>query len=506
MSGKVYLVGAGPGDPGLLTLKGRQLIQEADILIYDALVSSQLLRFAKSECEKIFVGKRGGKPSVSQETIDHLLIEKAKEGKTIVRLKGGDPFIFGRGGEEALLLAQAGIDWEVVPGVTSAIAAPAYAGIPLTQRNFTSTVTFLTGHEDPEKESSNMDWPSLGQQTGTLVFLMGISNLGSIIAKLIQYGRSAQTPCAVIMWGTLPRQKTVVGNLSNILIKVKESGIGAPSIFVIGEVVQLREQLQWFEKRPLFGKRVLVTRSREQASTMVGLLEQLGAEPIEFPSLRLASPEKWQEVDQAIQNISKFDWIVFTSVNGVKIFFERLRTLDKDVRALKGVRIATIGEVTRQAIEDKMLKVDLSPSEFVSEALLEAFKNEGPLQNKKFLLPRADQARLVLPEGLRQEGAEVTELAMYRTLPDISDDKKTLVQEILEKPVDWVTFASSSTVKNFVEGFGDYLKKIKGTFKIASIGPITSATVRELGLTVDVEAQTHTIPGLIEALVQYHEA
>lgn len=504
-NGKVYLVGAGPGDPGLLTLKGQRLIGEADVIIYDALVSQRLLNFAKPDSEKIFVGKRGGKASASQKEIESLLLQRAKEGKTVVRLKGGDPFTFGRGGEEALMLAEHKIDWEVVPGVTSAIAAPAYAGIPLTQRTLTSTVSFITGHEDPSKETSSLDWKGIASGKGTLVFLMGISRLSEIIAKLVEQGRPSHTSCAVVMWGTLPCQKTVTGNLSNIILKVKEAGVGSPSIFIVGEVVTLRDQLKWFENSPLFGKRILVTRSREQASVLVETLEKLGADPIEFPSIRIAPVQDWSLVDKALENISKFDWLIFTSVNAVGIFFERLLNQGKDIRDLKGLKIAAIGDMTRKAIEDKFLKVDLSPSEFVAEALLEAFKKEGSLKGKKFLLPRADQARLVLPEGLKKEGADVTEITLYQTLPDTASGND-LMEEIADRPLDWVTFTSSSTVKNFVEGLGSHFEKLKGKFKVASIGPITSQTARNMGLKVDIEAKIHTIPGLVEALVGYHTA
>lgn len=503
MTGKVYLVGAGPGDPGLLTLKGCELIQRADVILYDALVSPRLLRYARPEAELLFVGKRGGQPSIPQDEIEKILIQRAQAGKIVVRLKGGDPFIFGRGGEEALVLVQAGIDWEVVPGVTSAIAAPAYAGIPLTQREFTSTVAFITGHEDPERKESRIDWQKLSTGVGTMVFLMGVSNLDAIVKELIHHGRSAQTPCAVVMWGTLPKQKTVTGNLLNIVEKTQEAKLASPSVFVVGEVVRLRDQLDWFEKGPLFGKRVLVTRAREQASVLLDALEKLGADAVEFPTIRIVPPEDWTAVDEAIQRLDDFNWIIFTSVNGVKIFFDRLRTLSKDIRNLKGLKIAAIGEITRRELEDRMLHVDLSPSEFVSEALLDEFKKIENLKGQSFLLPRAEQARIVLSEGLRNLGAEVTEVALYRTLPDSSTGNKNHVNEIFDG-LDWVTFTSSSTVKNFVTGLGNLFEKVKGSFKVASIGPITSGTIREAGLKVDLEAKTHTINGLVEEMIRYY--
>jgi uroporphyrinogen III methyltransferase/synthase len=504
MAGKVFLVGAGPGDPGLLTVKALRLLKEADVIVYDALVSKHILKSARENAELIFVGKRGGQASASQSDIEKILLEKAVAGKKVVRLKGGDPFIFGRGGEEALVLSEAGIDWEVVPGITSAIAGPAYAGIPVTQRECTSSVAFITGHEDPEKEETNVDWNKISTGIGTLVFLMGVSRLAKIIEELIKNGRAAHPPCAVIMWGTLPKQKTVAGVLSDIEQKVKAAGLGAPSIFIVGEVVKLREKLNWFEEGPLFGKRVLVTRSREQASILLEKLELLGAEAVEFPTIRIAPPENWAEVDMAISKIHEFNWIVFTSVNGVKIFLERLLELGRDIRELKGLKIAAIGDITRQSLEEKMLKVDLSPPEFVAEALVAEFQKKENIQGQKFLLPRADQARVELVDGLKKLGAEVTQVVLYRTLPDLSAVQTEVVQEILNRQVDWVTFTSSTTVKNFMSSLGESGGRAKKCFKVASIGPITSQTAREFGLEVDLEAKTHTIDGLVEALVQYH--
>ncbi|MBI1870381.1 MAG: uroporphyrinogen-III C-methyltransferase [Chlamydiae bacterium] len=501
--GKVYLVGAGPGDPGLLTVKALHLIQEADVLVYDALVSENIIRNAPSSVELIFVGKRGGEVSVSQKEIEAILIEKTHQGKTVVRLKGGDPFIFGRGAEEALFLTHQGIDWEVVPGVSSAVAVPAYAGIPLTHRDFTSSVGFLTGHENSREEESQIPWSKISTGLGTLVFLMGVSQLQHIVHELIRNGRPTSTPCAMVMWGTLPRQKTVVGNLSDVVGKVKEAGLEAPSIFIVGEVVRLREKLNWFEKGPLFGKRILVTRSREQASTLVNTLEKLGADPIEFPVLQVVPPENWAPIDQAIFHLAKFNWIVFTSVNAVNIFLERLKLHLKDIRDLKGIKIAAMGDVTREALEKYSISVDLTPREFVSEALLESFKELGNLKSQNFLLPRAEGARILLSEGLKKEGAWVTDIILYKTVYPPIHEGSSFLHEIFNSKMDWVTFTSSSTVKNFVESLGNHFESLKNHFKVASIGPITSATARGLGLKVDIEAKVHTIEGLVEALVEY---
>ncbi|MBI1884047.1 MAG: uroporphyrinogen-III C-methyltransferase [Chlamydiae bacterium] len=503
MNGKVYLVGAGPGDPGLLTLKGCELLQTADVIVYDALVSPKILKWVRPNAELIDVGKRGGKPSFSQEKIEKILLDEAQKGKKVIRLKGGDPFIFGRGAEEALSLVKRGIAWEVVPGVTSAIAAPAYAGIPLTHRECASTVSFITGQEDVAKFDSKINWDDLSKGERTLVFLMAFSNLKNIVDQLIKKGLSPETLCAMIMWGTWTKQKTVVGNLSNIVQKVEEAQLESPSVFVVGSVVKLRNELNWFEKSPLFGKRVLVTRSREQASTLVETLGQLGAEPIEFPTLKILPPEDWSLIDEAIQKINKFNWIVFTSVNAVKIFLDRLPFLDRDIRDLKGVKIAAIGEVTKNVLKNYHLKVDLCPSEFVSEALLDAFQREIKILGQRFLLPRAQGARVILSEGLEKAGGQVTDLVLYRTVNAQNGKASSFFDEILENGLDWVTFTSSSTVKNFVQAVGDRLNEVKGRFKVASIGPVTSETAGSLGIKVDLEAKVHTIPGLVEAMLAH---
>ncbi|GFP19691.1 uroporphyrin-III C-methyltransferase / precorrin-2 dehydrogenase / sirohydrochlorin ferrochelatase, partial [Candidatus Hakubella thermalkaliphila] len=352
MSGKVYLVGAGTGDEGLMTLRGLQCLKEADVIVYDRLASERPLDVTRKGAEKIYAGKFASHHTLKQEEINVLLAQKAQEGKVVVRLKGGDPFIFGRGGEEAEYLADQGIDFEVVPGVSSAYAVPAYAGIPVTQRGHTSTVAFITGHEDDTKDDSDIDWAHISTGVGTLVFLMGVRNLELIVKNLIEYGRPPETPVAVIRWGTTPQQQTIVGTLADIVDKVREAALTPPAITVVGEVVRLREKLNWFEKKPLFGKTILVTRARPQASQLVEKLSQRGAQVIEFPTIKIVPPSSFGEMDQAIQDMARYDWVIFSSVNGVESFFQRLRELGRDVRELKGIKIAVVGPKTREKIED----------------------------------------------------------------------------------------------------------------------------------------------------------
>jgi uroporphyrinogen III methyltransferase/synthase len=359
--GKVFIVGAGPGDPKLITVKGQEAIQEADILVYDYLANPRLVAEASSETELIYVGKKAGNHTYSQEEINDIIVQKAKEGKVVTRLKGGDPFIFGRGGEEAEYLRENGVEFEIVPGITSPISVPAYAGIPLTHRDFNSSVAFVTGHEDPTKNESNMDWEKLSTATGTIVFLMGVGNLPNIVEQLKKHGRDAETPVALIRWGTKPEQETVAGNLNNIVQKVKEAGLKPPAITIVGEVVQLRDKLRWFDNKPLFGKRVLVTRSRTQASRLSKQLYELGAEPVECPAIKIVEPENFNPLDEALINADGYDWIVFTSVNGVKGVVNRLKELDKDVRVIGDAKICAIGSKTAEEIENSGLKVDYVP-------------------------------------------------------------------------------------------------------------------------------------------------
>ena len=500
---KVYLVGAGPGDPGLITVKGKECIETAEVVIYDYLAAPALLNYAPEDAEIIYVGKKGGDHTLSQDEINALILKKAKAGFRVCRLKGGDPFIFGRGGEEAEVLAGKGIPFEVVPGVTSAVAAAAYAGIPLTHRKLTATLAFVTGHEDPHKEASSIDWESLGRGIGTLVFFMGVKNLPDITQKLIAHGKSPDTPVALIRWGTTPRQQTVTGTLDDIAERVKKAGLKAPSIIVVGDVVQLRENLKWFETRPLLGKRIVVTRAREQASDLVKQLADQGAECLQYPTIKVIPAADTDPLNDAISNLSAYDWIIFTSVNGVKFFFEHLFDLGLDVRALNHLHTAAIGPVTAQQLRTFGLKSDILPKNYRAEAVVEAFRKED-LKGKKILLPRAAEARPVLPVELRKMGAEVHEVTAYLT-ENVADNADLLIEQLTNKRIDLITFTSSSTVKNFKALLpSENIKDLLDGVTIASIGPITTDTAKELGFEVHITAHTYTIPGLCDAIMKYY--
>ena len=496
---RVYLVGGGPGDPGLLTVRAVDLIAQADAIVYDALISTAVLERRSPRAELIYVGKRGGEPSRSQEEINRLLVECGRRYKTTVRLKGGDPFIFGRGGEEALALREAGIAWEVVPGITSGIAAPAYAGVPLTHRMVSSSVAFVTGHEDPAKENSDIDWTHLARGVGTLVFYMSVSRMADNFRRLIDAGRAADTPAAVIEWGTYPRQRTVVGTLDSLPARADEARISAPAIVVVGEVVALRDELAWFENRPLSGKRILVTRARAQASEFATNLQALGAEAIQFPTIRIVDIENPEPLRRAAREIASFDWLILTSVNGVERFWRALREEGLDARALANVDLCAIGPATAAAIRAKGVQPDLVPESYIAEAVVDALADSGDLRDTRILLPRAETAREVIPERLQALGAEVIEVAAYRTVSD-GKEAETIRSRLAEGEVDMVTFTASSTVKNFVELIGTEI----GGAEVASIGPITSRTARELGLPVHVEAEEYTIPGLLAAIRDHY--
>ena len=501
--GKVYLVGAGPGDPDLLTLKGRRCIEDADVVIYDYLASPALLKYATEKTELIYVGKKGGDHTLSQDGINALIVEKALQGHLVTRLKGGDPFIFGRGGEEAEVLVANKIPFEVVPGVSSAIAAPAYAGIPLTHREMTSTLAFVTGHEDPTKDSSSIDWASLSKAVGTLVFLMGVKNLPNIVANLIANGKPPHTPVALVRWGTTPKQVTVSGTLENIVQRVQENKLKAPAIIVIGEVVSLRNSLAWFEKRPLLGKTIVVTRAREQASDLVIRLHDLGANCIECPTIIVRPPENPRPLEDAIQRLSEYQWIVFTSVNGVKFFFDRLRALKKDVRALGHLCTAAIGPATAAKLAGYGLTSDIVPESYRAESVVAAFSKEN-IRGKRILLPRAKEARPILPVELEKLGAQVDEIIAYETQKD-SKNVDLLLNALDDKQVDMITFTSSSTVKNFKALFpAESFQKRIADVTLASIGPITADTLHELGMEAHVVADSFTIPGLCDAILKYY--
>ncbi|WP_038055463.1 uroporphyrinogen-III C-methyltransferase [Thermodesulfobacterium hydrogeniphilum] len=497
--GKVYLVGAGPGDPGLFTLKGKKVLEEADVIIYDYLANVKLLNFCKENVEKIYVGKKGGAHTLPQEKINKLLVKKAKEGKTVVRLKGGDPFLFGRGGEEAEELQKEGIPFEIIPGITSAIAVPAYAGIPVTHRNFTSTLAIITGHEAEGKEESKINFSALSK-IGTLVFLMGVKNLPYIIENLIKEGKSPETPVAVIQWGTLPKQKTVTGVLKNIVEKVKKTGVTAPAIIIVGEVVRLREKFNWFETKLLFGKKVVVTRTREQASKLVENLEALGAYCYEIPAIKI-EPLLNENILEVIKKISNYKWIIFTSENGVKIFFKILWEAGKDWRAFGNTKIAVIGASTKKALEKLGIKPDLVPAkDFTQEGLINEFAKLD-IKNNLILIPRAKEARELLPEKLKEMGAKVEILPIYET--KICEESKKELKKALEEGVDIITFTSSSTVKNFFKLCEDLDKEKLKDLIFASIGPITSSTLRDFGFEPHIEAKEYTIEGLVNAIAEY---
>jgi uroporphyrinogen III methyltransferase / synthase len=499
MGGKVYLVGAGPGDPGLLTLKGKVALERADAVIYDFLANEDLLRHVRPECEKICVGKRPGDKQSPQEAINRLLVSKAAAGKIVVRLKGGDPFIFGRGGEEAQALAKAGISFEVVPGITSGFAAPAYAGIPLTHRDLSSSVTFVTGHEDPSISSSSIDWAKLARGADTLVLFMGVRHLPEITVALVKGGRDPGTPAAVVFWGTRAAQQTITGSLADIAARA--AGIDAPAIIVVGDVAGLRDELNWFERLPLFGKRIVITRAREQSSVIIEALERLGAEAIEIPVIEIRDPQSWQPLDEAIGRLETFDYLVFTSANGVKKFLSRLPACGRDVRDLKGLGIGAIGPGTAAELAATGIRIDFVPQEYRAEGLIEYLK-EAEVRGKSFLIPRAKVARDLLPRTLEERGARVEVVEAYETVrPEFAAGE---LEHLLTPAPDAVTFTSSSTVSNFVklvERAG--LRKILEQVAIVSIGPVTSETVRKHGLEVSVEATESTVTGLIQALQEY---
>jgi uroporphyrinogen III methyltransferase/synthase len=488
---KVYLVGAGPGDPDLITWKGRKLLAIADSVLYDHLASEHLLELTRKNCELIYVGKKKAVRAFPQEEICAMMIERARRGLTVVRLKGGDPFIFGRGGEELEALADADIPFEVVPGVTSPLGIAAYSGVPLTHRAHTKLVTFVTGHD-----VDGIDWSKVGQSE-TLVIFMGIASIREIAREIVAYGRSGDTPAIAVRWGTRPDQETVAGTLATIADRIEQAQLKPPATVIIGEVVALHDRFNWFEKLPLFGQKIVVTRSSDQAAEFSERLRSLGADAIELPVISIQPPDDAAPLDQAIERLSSYDWLIFTSVNGVRFFLDRLDASRRDLRSLKA-RICAIGPATRRAVEDLHLKVDRMPEEYVAENLVKAFSGE-PLAGQRILLPRAAVARDLIPTELRKLGAQVDVVEAYRNV--VPEDAATRAHDIFSaarKP-DWVTVTSSSTVTNLLAAAGrDGLEGVR----IASIGPVTSETARAQGLKVDVEAKQYTLDGLIEAILK----
>jgi uroporphyrinogen III methyltransferase/synthase len=503
--GIVYLVGAGPGDPGLLTLKAAEAIASADVIVYDYLAGHNFVDKANPGAELIYVGKTGKVHSVEQVDINQLLVSKALEGKIVVRLKGGDPYVFGRGGEEAEKLARAGIAFEVIPGITSAIAAPAYAGIPVTHRDHASSVTFVTGHEDPSKDESAIDWSILARTPGTLVFLMGVKNIDNISKRLLAHGMSPDTPAALVRWGTTPRQASLASDLEHIASECLKRGLSAPAVLIVGSVVKLRKSLSWYESKPLFGKKIVVTRSREQSRKMADKISRHGGEPILFPTIEIVGPIDYGPLEKAIETISDYDWVLFTSENGVERFFKHFFDLGKDIRDLAGPIFGAIGPVTAKAIRLKGIRVDVLAKEFVAEGILEFFENQD-LAGKRFMIPRAEKARDVLRDGLVKRGAIVDIVPVYRTIRPSGENVDAIRNLFLNKSVDAVTFTSSSTVDHFADMMnGPDISNLLNDTVVASIGPITSDTLVKYGVNPSVQAKEFTVDGLIEALVDYYD-
>lgn len=499
--GTVYLVGAGPGDTGLLTLRGAELLGRADVVVYDALVNSDLLRLAPKTAEIIFGGKRGKEHVLPQSELNQLLIARARDGKTVVRLKGGDPYVFGRGGEEAEQLADAGIPFEVVPGVSSFVAVPNYAGVPLTHRDFASKLTLITGHEDPAKEASSINWEQVATTPGTKVVMMGTDRIGQIAQTLIGHGMRPDMPVAMVRWGTTGRQQSIEGTLATIADVAVKTNIGPPTVAVIGEVVKLRSKLNWFERRPLFGRRVVVTRSREQAGQLSRRLKDLGADVLEVPTIRFEPPTRREDVVDALLSLNSYDWLVFTSPNGVTTFFDYFFRQFHDMRDLGGARIAAVGPATARKLKDLHLQVDLMPDEALASSIAEAFAKFESIENLKLCLLRAEVANRELPTALEALGAIVDDIPCYKTVPE-TEDPGGIAASLLDKGADWVTFTSGSTVEQFHQRFDlPALTKKFPNMRLASIGPETSKTLASLGLTPAVEARQHTIDGLIESLL-----
>lgn len=501
MAGKIVLVGAGPGDPGLLTIKGKRWLERADVVVYDYLANPRLLDHVPRHAERILVGKHGGGSRVEQSTIHQILIEHAQAGKLVIRLKGGDPFIFGRGGEEADTAVAAGIEFEVVPGVSAANAVPAYAGIPLTHRNLASNVILTTGYEDPRKPELAVSWEELARPGSTVVILMTQRQLRANMEKLTAAGLSPETPAAVIEWGTRAMQRTVTGTVGNLADLADQAALRPPALAIVGKVVQLRERLRWFEHRPLFGRRIAITRPRHQAAVFAEALEMWGAEIVPFPTIEIVPPLSHEAVDRALCAPDRFDWVVLTSVNGVDAFFERLGVLGKDIRSWHRARFAAIGPQTAKALAAHCVRVAVLPNEYRAEAVVDALAGWG-VDGQRILLPRAEGARSILPDRLRALGAAVEEIITYRSVP-AADDASELRQLLHDGSIDLLTFTSSSTVHNFVSAVGAETARYLGRAEVGCIGPITADTARSYGMTVAIQPQTYTITAFVEAIVQY---
>jgi uroporphyrinogen III methyltransferase/synthase len=501
-TGIVYLVGAGPGDPGLITLRGLECLQKAQVVVYDYLANEQLLNHAPVDAERIYAGKIGGRHNQDQEEINRLLVEKGLAGKIVVRLKGGDPFVFGRGGEECEALALAGIPFEVVPGVTAAVGAAAYAGIPLTHRDFTASVAFVTGQEGKDKNESAIDWDRLSLGSGTVVFYMGITSLRRNMQRMIEHGRSPLTPVALVRWATTAGQQVLTGTVADIADKAEAAGFKPPAVTIVGEVVSLRGQLRWFDNRPLSGRRIIITRAADQAGEFSSMMKSHGATVLECPTIKLVEPTSWVELDAAIGNLADLDWLVLTSVNAVHFFFQRLNSLGFDARALGTCKVCAVGPKTAEAIAGHGIRPDLIPPDYRAEAIVSAFSKLG-ISGQRVLFPRADRAREVIPQELEQMGAHVTAPVIYRNiLPERLCPETLLALE--KRCVDCITFTSSSTALNMAELLGsDLLANMLKGVAVASIGPVTSKTCRDLGLKVDIQPDVFTLSALSDSIQQY---
>jgi uroporphyrinogen III methyltransferase/synthase len=495
----VYLVGAGPGDPALITLRGVECLKRAEVVVYDYLANEQLLNHAPESAERIYAGKIGGRHNQGQDEINSLLVRKAKEGKVVVRLKGGDPFVFGRGGEECEALHEAGISFEVIPGVTAAVGAAAYAGIPLTHRDVTASVAFVTGQEGKGKDESNIDWDRLSLGSGTVVFYMGITTLRRNMQRLVEHGRTPDTPVALVRWATTACQQVLTGTLADIADRAEECGFKPPAVTIVGEVVSLREKLKWFDMRPLCGKKIVVTRAAEQACEFSAKLAARGATVLECPTIRLVEPENWQLLDLAIRDLAGYDWLVLTSGNAVRYFFQRLDMLGLDARALAGCKICAVGPRTSDEVRSFGVKPDLVPADYKAEGVIHEFSRLD-MHNHRVLFPRADKARDVIPRELKRMGAHVDSPVAYRNIFPERLPPETLFA-LEKRSVDCITFTSSSTVQNLAAMLGEelMLDMLKGV-AVASIGPITSKSCRDLGLKVDIEPASYTLNALTDAL------
>jgi uroporphyrinogen III methyltransferase/synthase len=502
-AGTVYLVGAGPGDISLLTLKGLRCLEKADVVVYDFHVNAQVLNFVRGDAEFVYAGKRGGHHAMAQDEINLLLVERAREGKIVCRLKGGDPLVFGRGGEEAEVLARAGIPFEIVPGVSAVNAVPAYAGIPLTHRTYSSSFAVVTGNEAATKSESVIYWEGLSKGYDTLVFLMGVKNVGTIADRLIAHGRPADTPAALVRWGTRPDQKTIAGTLGTIAKLVNDGGLHPPALLIVGRVVELRKVLRWYEEKPLFGHRVLITR---QHSTDYRPLEELGAELFEFPTIQIAPPSSYDALDAAIERVVHYHWIVFTSPNGVKYFLRRYLERGRDIRDLVGVKLCAVGSRTAEAIAGYGMKVDLVPAEFSAEGLVDAFsrvsRTGGGLEGVRILLPRAQEAREVFPAKVRQLGGEIDAPAAYRSVKP-EKHGKLLKRFLMEGKITIATFTSGATFTNFLSMMGDDALPFLHDIALAAIGPVTRKTIEKSGLKVTIMPAEATIEAMVESIIEW---